>query len=639
MKYRAEIDGLRAIAVVPVVLFHAGFQLFSGGFVGVDVFFVISGYLITTILIEDIEHKRFNLVNFYERRAKRILPALFFFLIITIPFVLILFPPHAIKDFAQSLLATSLFVSNIFFYIETDYFNDLAEMAPLLHTWSLAVEEQFYFVFPPLLWLLYKVDRNMRVLLICSLTSFSFIAAEYIVSIDPPFSFYMLFTRFWELSVGSIVAIFLVNRSHLPNGVGMTLSVSGLVMVAYSIFAYTKNTVFPGLSATLPVFGTALIILGSTRQNIVQRLLSNAVLVKVGLLSYSLYLSHNIVFSVARNSGLGLDDILAKLLAIMISVILAVFSYKYIETPFRRSSVSKAITFGSSFLIISVLVVVGYYGHQSDGLKSIIISRLLDSHDGLVLDTKLALTARGEYWDEFLPSAGNNYSTDSSARKILILGDSKSEDMYVSMMSVDSNPRQEYRRLRLDIACMDMRFVNSSETCSEQLSGVIQSSLYKKSDYIVLTATWQFTADPDIETLVDRILGDGKGLLILSTSNFNDVASLSYVVAKRGYDVDEEETYLFKNMRLDWRRIFASFRQKLEKRNREIVFIEKLSAFCDLSKETCRLRNGNNWFFWDSGHLTKEGAKHFGKYLNSLKLFVGESAKADDMQRKTGLSE
>ena len=637
MKYRAEIDGLRAIAVVPVVLFHAGFQFFSGGFVGVDVFFVISGYLITTILIEDIENKRFNLVNFYERRAKRILPALFFFLIVTVPFVLILFPPHAIKNFAQSLFATSLFVSNIFFYLETDYFNDLSDMAPLLHTWSLAVEEQFYLVFPPLLWLLYKVHISMRVFLIGSLTLMSLVASQYIVSIDPPFSFYMLFTRFWELSVGSIVAIFLFKRNDLPSGVGLTLSLAGLMMVTYSVVTYTKNTVFPGLSAGLPVFGTALIILGATRENFVQRLLSNAVLVKVGLLSYSLYLSHNIVFSVARNSGFGVDDISEKLLAILISVIFAVFSYRYIETPFRHSSVSRSMTFGSSFLTISVLVVVGYYGHQSDGLKRIIISRLLESHDGLVLDTKMALTERGKYWDEFLPFAGNNYSPNSSARKVLILGDSKSEDMYVSMMTISAGDQHEYRRLRLDIACMDMRFIGLSEACSEQLLGVVQSTLYKESDDIVLTATWQFTADPAIETFVDRLIGDGKRLFVFSTSNFNDVASLSYVVAKRGYDVDEEEAYLFKNMRLDWRRIFDTFRRRLEKSNNQIVFVEKLAAFCDFSKETCRLRSGNDWFFWDSGHLTIEGAKHFGKYLGDLKLFEDEPSKMRKLQRQKDL--
>ena len=148
MKYRAEIDGLRALAVVPVILFHAGFELFSGGFVGVDVFFVISGYLITTILIEDIESQRFSLVNFYERRARRILPALFFVMLVCIPFAWMWMLPYQMKDFSQSLVAVSLFASNILFWRESGYFAAAAEEKPLLHTWSLAVEEQYYVLFP-----------------------------------------------------------------------------------------------------------------------------------------------------------------------------------------------------------------------------------------------------------------------------------------------------------------------------------------------------------------------------------------------------------------------------------------------------------------------------------------------------------
>src|SRR5210317_992878 len=144
MKYRAEIDGLRAIAVIPVILFHAGFEVFSGGFVGVDVFFVISGYLITTILIEDIENKRFSIVNFYERRARRILPALFFIMLVCIVFAWMWMLPSQFKDFSRSFIAVSLFASNIFFWLESGYFDRAAEVKPLLHTWSLAVEEQYY---------------------------------------------------------------------------------------------------------------------------------------------------------------------------------------------------------------------------------------------------------------------------------------------------------------------------------------------------------------------------------------------------------------------------------------------------------------------------------------------------------------
>ena len=171
MKYRAEIDGLRALAVLPVILFHAGFDWFSGGFVGVDVFFVISGYLITTIIINELGEGKFSVVNFYERRARRILPALFFMMLVCLPFAYLWLGPGELKSFGQSLIAVSTFSSNILFWLETGYFDSAAELKPLLHTWSLAVEEQFYILFPLLLMLTWRLGTKW-VLILLSLTFF-----------------------------------------------------------------------------------------------------------------------------------------------------------------------------------------------------------------------------------------------------------------------------------------------------------------------------------------------------------------------------------------------------------------------------------------------------------------------------------
>ena len=171
MKYRAEIDGLRALAVVPVILFHAGFELFSGGFVGVDVFFVISGYLITTILIEDIENKRFSIVNFYERRARRILPALFFVITLCVPFSWILLSDSALSKFGSGLIGVSLFLSNVVFWRQQGYFDESAELNPILHTWSLAVEEQYYLLFPIFLILAWRFSKNSAFWMIVIITA------------------------------------------------------------------------------------------------------------------------------------------------------------------------------------------------------------------------------------------------------------------------------------------------------------------------------------------------------------------------------------------------------------------------------------------------------------------------------------
>ena len=206
MKYRAQIDGLRALAVLPVILFHAGFERFSGGFVGVDIFFVISGYLIATIIISEMAEGKFSLVNFYERRARRILPALVFTVLLTsaaAPFILL---PGQIKDLGHTLVSIATFLSNYFFYLELDYFNEFSSKNPLLHTWSLAVEEQFYLFFPILIMLIYPKGR---VTLFASLIVFfilSIFSSQSLSSHNASLSFYSLHTRAWELMFGAFVA-------------------------------------------------------------------------------------------------------------------------------------------------------------------------------------------------------------------------------------------------------------------------------------------------------------------------------------------------------------------------------------------------------------------------------------------------
>lgn len=195
MKYRPEIDGLRALAVVPVILFHAGFELFSGGFVGVDVFFVISGYLITTIFIEEIDNQRFSIVNFYERRARRILPALFFVMLLCIPFAWLWMLPFQLKGFADSLIAVCLFASNILFWSESGYFDAATEEKPLLHTWSLAVEEQYYVLFPLFLLLAWRFGKNRVFWMIVAMAAVSLLLSEWGWRHKPVANFYLAPTR------------------------------------------------------------------------------------------------------------------------------------------------------------------------------------------------------------------------------------------------------------------------------------------------------------------------------------------------------------------------------------------------------------------------------------------------------------
>ena len=213
MNYRAEIDGLRALAVLPVILFHAGFKWFSGGFVGVDVFFVISGYLITTIIISDLAEGKFSIVNFYERRARRILPALFFVMVVCLPFAILLLAPSDLKDFGQSLVSTATFSSNILFWWERGYFGTALELKPLLHTWSLAVEEQYYIIFPLFLTLSWKfgirkITIFLMLIFLISLSLAHFTSIYGIFDRIITGSFYLIPTRAWELLLGVFIAIY-----------------------------------------------------------------------------------------------------------------------------------------------------------------------------------------------------------------------------------------------------------------------------------------------------------------------------------------------------------------------------------------------------------------------------------------------
>ena len=241
MKYRAEIDGLRALAVVSVVLYHAGFEFFSGGFVGVDVFFVISGYLITSILIDDLENNTFDLVKFYERRARRILPALFFVTICSLPYAWMWMLPGQMEDFAESLIAVSLFASNFLFWQTSGYFDAAIEGKPLFHTWSLAVEEQYYVIFPVFLLLLWRFGKSRVFWTITVLASLSLALSEWGWRNMPSANFYLAPTRAWELLAGSIAA-FLVQKSGVKNS--NPLSLLGLAAIIFAILFYDeKNTI------------------------------------------------------------------------------------------------------------------------------------------------------------------------------------------------------------------------------------------------------------------------------------------------------------------------------------------------------------------------------------------------------------
>lgn len=373
MKYRREIDGLRALAVIPVMLFHAGFPTFGGGFVGVDVFFVISGYLITSIILVEQQAGTFTLLKFYERRARRILPALLTVLVACIPFAWMWLLPNDMKLFSQSLVAVCTFSSNFLFWRQTGYFDTAAELKPLLHTWSLAVEEQYYLLFPLFLMLAARIRRPNVLAILLAMGLVSFGLAEWGAYNQPAATFFLLPTRGWELLIGALTAFYLAepNRRVVGPLVSHAAGAIGLMLIIYAVFAFNQATPFPSAYALAPTVGAALIILFTTPASFVGRVLASGPCVGLGLISYSAYLWHQPLLVFARLRSTNEPSRLMSLILVMAAVALAYFSWKYIESPFRNKrlySATRIFILGAAVSL--ALVAFGLVGINTGGFAS-----------------------------------------------------------------------------------------------------------------------------------------------------------------------------------------------------------------------------------------------------------------------------
>ena len=358
--YKPHIDGLRALAVLPVIFFHAGFDYFKGGFIGVDIFFVISGYLITNIIIKDLSKKKFSLQNFYLRRARRILPALLFITLISILFATIFLPDKELKFVSKQAISVVLFVSNFFFWKNTGYFDPNSELQPLLHTWSLGVEEQFYILFPIFLILVWNFFRKKLIFFLLIIIFLSLFLSQaggnfklQNISNQYPFlilpfeffwqagsaNFYLPFGRAWELLTGSLLSIYLSKNKIDDKKTNNIFSIFGIFLIIISIITFSDNLQYPSIFTIMPVFGTILLIVFSTKSTLSFKLFSYKPLVFFGLISFSLYLWHQPLFAFSRiYSGINLL-LYQKILIILLTISLSIFTWKYIEKPFRDQKI------------------------------------------------------------------------------------------------------------------------------------------------------------------------------------------------------------------------------------------------------------------------------------------------------------
>ena len=362
MKYRPDIDGLRAIAVFAVIIYHANIRIFGidllpGGYIGVDVFFVISGFLISKIIFQEINENNFNFIKFYERRIRRLIPALFFICLTTIILGWFILLPDYYVSSSKSLISGIFFFSNIFFYLSgLEYDAQAAIYQPFLHLWSLSVEEQFYVFFPPLILLLFKINKKILIILLV-LFLISLIFSEYLSKINSSLAFYTILTRSFELLAGVIIARLEFLNLKIKNEIfNSLLSKIGISLVILSFFLFNNETRHPSLITLIPVIGTALLIYCNNNREITTKFLSLKLLVFFGLISYSMYLWHYPIFVFNRLTNFSSGQIEYEIILGLGIILLSYLSYRFIEKPFRNKNFMSTGKIYLTLIISSVLL-------------------------------------------------------------------------------------------------------------------------------------------------------------------------------------------------------------------------------------------------------------------------------------------
>lgn len=449
--YRPDIDGLRSVAVVPVVLYHAGVAWMPGGFVGVDVFFVISGFLITSILLSELDSGKLSIAKFYERRVRRILPALFVVMAATLGMGWLWMSPGQFLDLSGATLSVILFSSNVLFWRQTDYFAPASEENPLLHTWSLSVEEQFYLFFPLLLAAAWRLKKEAVFWLIAAATIASLCLSEWASRQMPVANFYLLPFRSWELGAGVLCAFLCRYREVTPSNI---LAFLGLAAIVSSILLFDESTRFPSLYAAVPVIGTCLLLVYGGAATATGRLLSMPLLVGIGLVSYSAYLWHQPLFAIARiRDAVGHPPPLVLSALVAATFVLAFLTWKFVEQPFRKggrfSLLPRRALFVGAMLASVPFLAIGLGGLQTAGFRDIWLARHPQSNQTLaVIEEAFAArrhrVSKGEcsFYAEDLTAdvTAKLVACSSSKPVVVVFGDSHSIDLFNGVMLNDVFP-------------------------------------------------------------------------------------------------------------------------------------------------------------------------------------------------------
>ena len=612
LAYRREIDGLRAVAVLPVILFHAGFGAFSGGFVGVDVFFVISGYLITSLIVAEKEAGTFSLIGFYERRARRILPALFLIMLACIPFAWIFLFPSDARQFAQSLVSVSTFSSNLLFSRQSGYFYPDSPNKPLLHTWSLSVEEQYYLLFPLFIILAWRLGKRWTLVLLAVACITSLCISEWQSLFQPQKAFFLLPARGWELLLGGFAAFYLLGnnapsiRQPLASQI---LSLTGAIMIFSAVFSFDEQTVFPGLNALIPAVGALFIILFASPKTLTGKLLASKAAVGIGLISYSAYLWHQPLFAFARQI---LESPPLSLFYVLTAVtfLLAYLSWKYVETPFRRpSGFSKSQVFAFASAGTTLFLTVGIYGWASGG-----IVRTFDGADFV----KIRKDVAGVYISTNIAKSRLRDFDDSEKPAVLIIGDSFAGDLTNAVHESGLLDKIQISTFPIPFACGNLYLPDEivSKTilpsaqakCAKEkkYSDEKLQNLMRRADSIWLVSCWTASTAALLEESVRNLERDfGRKVIVFGNKWFGPVK------LRKFYMMEPQARLSYRAPITEQDRApLQILRHTFEAKN----YVDVASFFCD--NDACRVfTEDGKLLSHDGRHLTVDGARYLGRKL------------------------
>ena len=615
LKYRRDVDGLRAVAVMAVVLYHAGMPAFGGGFVGVDVFFVISGFLITSIIASEIRDGTFSIGRFYERRIRRIFPALFAVVAFSGVVASVLFLPDDFREFGDSIVAATLFVSNIFFWQTSDYFAGPAHLKPLLHTWSLSVEEQFYIVFPAVLWASHRHGRGRWIAWLAPIAVLSFTLSVWGAVHKPYSTFFLAPARAWELLLGSLVALGAfpeIQRRALREALG----IGGLALIASAVCMFSIETTFPGLNALLPCVGAALIIhagqyssgkSSETASTRVARLLSLRPAVFMGLISYSLYLWHWPLLAFGRYWNGGSLSMPQTTTLLAAALALSVVSWKFIEQPFRTRSIrlSQIQIFRAAAAVMLMAAGLGSLAHITNGWAG----RYPDYQPPKIAGHDELKSRHCFLGQEQSPAdyAGVEACRSGSRNgtKVLVWGDSFAAHLVPGLAGDGAMSVFQYTAAACPpVLGLEVKRRPHCRAFNENALGLIRDM---RPDVVVLSARWaaympRWLATGQIQATIDRLNKAGTKVIVVGQSPSFDFANPYDFVYRKGTA-----------------RAAVNFDRALNQSLsalREAAFFDPLPVFCD--KSDCALRDGADYLFVDGGHYSLAGSARLGLKLRPL---------------------